>query len=214
MTKKFSIWVLGIGLMTALLVAPTAARAEITDADLAERVVDAIQRYGQFSIFDDVIIGVENRVVTLTGRVTAPIKREEIGRRVAKVDGIRTLINDIKVLPLSPYDAELRLRIARAIYSNPGFWQYASMARAADPHHRRRRTRDTDRPGRQPDGPQHRVCACSGAWGFLGPERPESRPLEAAFGYLDVATRTAAIWLRLNVSGPIGVNRIGGRQPG
>jgi hyperosmotically inducible protein len=128
MTKTFSPWLIGIGLMVACLAAPSIARAEITDADLAERVVDSIQRYGQFSIFDDINITVENRVVTLIGRVTAPNKRDEIGKRVAKIDGIKTLINDIKVLPLSPYDADLRLRIARAIYTNPGFWQYASMA--------------------------------------------------------------------------------------
>lgn len=128
MTKACSLWIVGVGLMIACLAAPTVARAEITDADLAERVVDAIQRYGRFTIFDDINIGVENRVVTLTGRVTEPIKRDEIGKRVAKIDGIKTLINDIKVLPLSPYDADLRLRIARAIYTNPGFWQYAMMA--------------------------------------------------------------------------------------
>jgi hyperosmotically inducible protein len=128
MTKRFSIWLVGVGLMLAGLAMPPVAQAEITDADLAERVVDSIQRYPLFSIFDDVNITVENRVVTLLGRVTAPNKRDEIGKRVAKIDGIKTLVNDIKVLPLSPYDAELRLRIARAIYTNPGFWQYASMA--------------------------------------------------------------------------------------
>jgi osmotically-inducible protein OsmY len=31
------------------------------------------------------------------------------------------------VLPVSPFDDELRYRIARAIYGNPTFWQYASM---------------------------------------------------------------------------------------
>jgi hyperosmotically inducible protein len=41
---------------------------------------------------------------------------------------VRRLENDIAVLPLSPYDDALRLRIARAIYNNPTFWQYASMA--------------------------------------------------------------------------------------
>ena len=119
---------IGVGLLLINLLAPAVARAEITDANLAERVVDAIQRYGQFSIFDDVSIGFENRVVTLTGRVTAPVKRDEIGKRVAKIDGVKSLVNDIKVLPLSPFDADLRLRIARAIYTNSGFWQYASMA--------------------------------------------------------------------------------------
>ena len=126
--KTRLLWVLGVGVFMANLAAPALARAEVTDADLAERVVDAIQRYGPFGIFDDVRISVENRVVTLTGRVTAPIKRDEIGKRVGKIDGIRTLVNDIKVLPLSPYDAELRLRIARAIYTHSAFWQYAQMA--------------------------------------------------------------------------------------
>ena len=37
-------------------------------------------------------------------------------------------LNDIGVLPVSPFDDELRYRIARAIYSNASFWHYAAMA--------------------------------------------------------------------------------------
>jgi hyperosmotically inducible protein len=36
--------------------------------------------------------------------------------------------NQIEVLPVSRFDDELRYRIARAIYGNPTFWHYASMA--------------------------------------------------------------------------------------
>ena len=32
------------------------------------------------------------------------------------------------MLPVPPFDDELRYRIARAIYSNAAFWHYASMA--------------------------------------------------------------------------------------
>ena len=116
------------GLMIVTLAAPSVARAEISDADLAEKVVDAVLGYSKFGIFDDVGVGVNNRVVTLTGRVTEPIKRDEIGKRVAKIDGIRTLINEIQVLPLSPLDARLRLRISQAIYGNNAFWRYAAMS--------------------------------------------------------------------------------------
>jgi osmotically-inducible protein OsmY len=31
------------------------------------------------------------------------------------------------VLPVSPFDDELRYRVSRAIYNNPSFWSYASM---------------------------------------------------------------------------------------
>jgi hyperosmotically inducible protein len=117
-----------VGLFLAAVAAPALARAEISDSDLAERVVDAIQRYANFSIFDDVNISVSDRVVRLTGRVTMPVKRDEIGKRVAKIDGIRTLVNDIQVLPLSPFDSDLRIRVAQAIYNHPAFWQYAQMA--------------------------------------------------------------------------------------
>ena len=34
----------------------------------------------------------------------------------------------ITVLPVSPFDDSLRYRISRAIYNNPSFWNYASMA--------------------------------------------------------------------------------------
>jgi hyperosmotically inducible protein len=35
--------------------------------------------------------------------------------------------NDIRVLPVSNYDADLRVRVAQAIYGNPSFWRYAAM---------------------------------------------------------------------------------------
>jgi hyperosmotically inducible protein len=36
--------------------------------------------------------------------------------------------SEIKVLPLSDFDNRLRLQVARAIYSDPAFTQYAMMA--------------------------------------------------------------------------------------
>lgn len=115
------------GMLAAALGTPAVARAEISDADLTERIVDTIQRYPQFSIFDDVNISVSDRVVRLSGRVTIPLKRDEIGKRVARIDGIRSLVNDLQVLPVSPIDSELRVRTAQAIYNHAAFWQYAQM---------------------------------------------------------------------------------------
>jgi len=119
--------ILGL-LVLAALVTPRASWAQISDAALGERVATAVQRYSSFSIFDDVNVEVSDRVVTLTGRVTTPKKREEIAARVAKIDGIRSLTNDIQVLPLSPMDSRLRAQVAQAIYGHPTFWHYASMA--------------------------------------------------------------------------------------
>jgi len=45
-----------------------------------------------------------------------------------KIDGVRQVHDQISVLPVSQFDDQLRHRIARAIYSNPNFWNYAIMA--------------------------------------------------------------------------------------
>ena len=68
---------------------------------------------------------VSDGVVTLTGKVTMPYKRDDIMKRVADVAGVLEVRDNIEVLPVSSFDDRLRYQIARAIYSNPNFWNYA-----------------------------------------------------------------------------------------
>jgi hyperosmotically inducible protein len=117
-----------LAFVIALTLAPLpAAAAQISDADLADRVSATIRGYASFGIFDDISIEVENRAVTLTGRVTMPFKRNDIEAKVKQIDGVRSLVNRVEVLPVSIYDSELRQRLALAIYGNPAFRHYASM---------------------------------------------------------------------------------------
>lgn len=87
-----------------------------------------VQTYSSFTVFDDVRASIEDGEVTLQGRVTMPYKRDDLERRVSRVEGVRTVRNEIEVLPVSIFDNELRVRIARKIYGHPSFWHYASMA--------------------------------------------------------------------------------------
>jgi hyperosmotically inducible protein len=117
-----------LAFVIALTFAPLhAAASQISDADLADRVASAVRGYVNFGIFDDISIEVENRAVTLTGRVTMPFKKNEIEAKVKQIDGLRTLTSRIAVLPVSIYDSELRQRLALAIYGHPAFRHYASM---------------------------------------------------------------------------------------
>ena len=86
-----------------------------------------VLRYPHFTIFDSVNAQVDDGIVTLTGKVTMPYKRSDIAKRVASLPDVREVNNRIEVLPVSQFDDELRLRIARAIYSNPAFSTYGSM---------------------------------------------------------------------------------------
>jgi hyperosmotically inducible protein len=98
------------------------------DVRLADDIGRSILGYARLTIFDDINATVENGAVVLTGKVTMPFKKGDIEHRVAKIDGVRSVRNDISVLPVSPFDDQLRYRISRAIYSNPSFWNYASMS--------------------------------------------------------------------------------------
>ena len=105
-----------------------ALAADRENLQIFRDVSTQVLRYTQFTIFDSVHASVENGVVTLTGKVTMPYKRTDIEARVARVNGVREVRNDLQVLPVSIHDDELRYAIARAIYGNSAFWNYAAMA--------------------------------------------------------------------------------------
>ncbi len=117
-----------IGVLALLLLAGPARAQDRRDVRLADDIAQAVNRYTQLTIFDDIGASVENGVVTLTGKVTMPYKKKDLERRVAKIDGVQSVQNGIGVLPVSQYDDEIRYRVARAIYGNSSFWSYASMA--------------------------------------------------------------------------------------
>ena len=114
-------------LVAWLLFTPMANAQSGADA-VAGQLGRAIRECPQVSIFDDVDARVDGASVLLTGKVTASSKRDEIERRVAKIEGVREVRNEIAILPPLSSDDDLRRRVARAIYGNPTFWSYAAMS--------------------------------------------------------------------------------------
>jgi hypothetical protein len=111
----------------ALLSGTAQARTERTNYAVFDDVARQVRSYTNYTIFDDVNASVQDGVVTLTGKVTMPFKKKELEKRIARVDGVRAVRNQVDVLPVSIFDDDLRYRIARAIYGNPNFWSYAAM---------------------------------------------------------------------------------------
>jgi len=101
------------------------ARGE-SDQKVAEEVAKAVNRYSYFTIYDDVILQIENGAVTLQGRVTMPFKSEEIGTRVSKVFGVSSVDNRIETLPVNIGDQKLRAALLYRIYGDSMFREYAS----------------------------------------------------------------------------------------
>jgi hyperosmotically inducible protein len=110
----------------ALALSTPAFSADSENYQLFKQVERQVLQYPFFSIFDTVRATVNGGVVELTGKVTMPFKRDAIAERVAKVRGVRAVRNSVEVLPVSRFDDDLRVRIARAVYSNPNFSGYGS----------------------------------------------------------------------------------------
>src|SRR3954464_14707062 len=111
--------------LTANVALAATAQSDRKNLQVFHDISNTVTHYTHFTIFDDVSAQVNDGVVTLTGKVTQPYKRDDIMKRVADVDGVVEVRDNIEVLPVSSSDDQLRYRIARAIYGNPNFWNYA-----------------------------------------------------------------------------------------
>lgn len=90
--------------------------------DLIEGIRRAVLRYSYYTVFDDINFGLEGEQdVILLGAVTEPFKKTEVEERVSRVFGVRSVNNQIEVLPLSPNDQDLRRSLYFRIYRDPRF---------------------------------------------------------------------------------------------
>ncbi len=96
-----------------------------TDNDIAKSVRHEVLMYPYYSLWDDVSFRVNNGSVELIGAVNQPFKKQDLGRLAAKVPGVTSVTNQLRVLPLSPMDDRLRLQVARAIFRDPVLSRYA-----------------------------------------------------------------------------------------
>ncbi|HEV3481267.1 MAG TPA: BON domain-containing protein [Candidatus Acidoferrales bacterium] len=78
-----------------------------------------------YTLFDNLEYKVEGSKVTLMGQVVRPNLKDDAASAVKRVRGVETVDNQIKVLPLSPMDNQIRRAEYRAIYSRPNLQMYA-----------------------------------------------------------------------------------------
>jgi hyperosmotically inducible protein len=104
-----------------------------TQREVPARAVERIQKEVRheilmlpyYDVFDDIKYSVAGYDVTLTGQVTNPTLKQDAENVVKHIEGVEKVVNQIEVLPASPMDDGLRLRLYRAIYGSPGLEKYA-----------------------------------------------------------------------------------------
>jgi hyperosmotically inducible periplasmic protein len=128
LTKLSRLWMTGALLAAGIAAAETNGGATYSDTQIAQKLGHEIRMYSRFTIFDNVSFRVNEGAVELSGEVSQPFKKNDLGRIAQRVPGVTSLANELKVLPLSPMDNRLRVQVARAIYRDPVLSRYALQA--------------------------------------------------------------------------------------
>src|SRR5215510_8519034 len=104
---------------------PTLQKSSLADTDRSQRMqsmLGAAVRHELLTLpYYDVFDWLEAEVlsdghVVLRGEVVRPITSDDAEKRVRRIESVSKVENQIKVLPLSQRDGELRSAVYRAIY--------------------------------------------------------------------------------------------------
>jgi hyperosmotically inducible protein len=121
---------------------PAPARANQQAQALGQASADRIVRevhhelvlLPDYGVFDNLAYRVStDGIVTLLGQVARPILKSEAENVVKRIEGVEHVDNQIKVLPTSPMDDQIRIATYRAIYGNTVLSPYS--LRAVPPIH-------------------------------------------------------------------------------
>jgi osmotically-inducible protein OsmY len=124
---------LSVLLMAVLLVVPTLAsagsstqdrRSDVSRTDLSKKIRKQLVTLPWYGVFDNLAYEVNGDTVILYGQVVRPTTRSDAERRVAKLDGVNRVVNNIKVLPLSSFDDSIRRRTYSEISRMGGLYRY------------------------------------------------------------------------------------------
>lgn len=88
----------------------------------------SILTYPFYTIYDNIVFQMRGNDLTVSGQVTQPYKKSDIGNFLEHVKGVTEFTNNLQVLPVSTFDDQLRIQIARAIYNDPLFMNYRNQA--------------------------------------------------------------------------------------
>jgi len=91
---------------------------------LAEKLTYDRVGYGT-TAFNAFTISVLNGVVTLGGVAYGPMDRDSAVSLVSNYPGVKDVVDNIEVAPVSPMDDRIRLATARAVYGAPQLNKYA-----------------------------------------------------------------------------------------
>lgn len=125
---KSCIFALAFSLLTVNCLAQAKPQTEVSPRAverLQKEVRHELLMLPYLGVFDNLAYRVDGYDVTLLGQVSRPVLKSDAGNVIKGIEGVEHVNNQIEVLPVSPFDDRLRLRLFRSIYGYAPLQKYA-----------------------------------------------------------------------------------------
>jgi len=101
--------------------------ATVPDAQLQSKLVEKLEydRVGYGNAFNAISVNVQNGVVTLGGHARTDVDKDSAMALVGMYPGVRDVVEEIQVDPVSMMDDRIRMEVARSVYGFPSLNKYA-----------------------------------------------------------------------------------------
>ena len=106
----------------------TVSPSGVTPQQILKRARYQVLTYSFYTIFDHITLEARGNRLIVGGQVTQPYKKSDLGNILGNIKGVTYLQNNIKVLPTSLFDDQIREEIAERIYGDPMFDNYGNQA--------------------------------------------------------------------------------------
>ena len=125
--SKLMVVVISLAAATSIAIAAptTLSSRSASDAQAQNKIRKELVTLPYYGVFDNLAYQVDGNTVTLYGQVVRPITRKDAERRVARIEGVDRVINNIEVLPVSGFDDSIRARTDRAVFRSGSLYRYA-----------------------------------------------------------------------------------------
>ena len=99
----------------------------VSDQELQAKLVEKLtyDRVGYGNVFNAISVSVQNGVATLGGHARTDVDKDSALALVSTYPGVKDVVGEIEVDPVSIMDDQTRMAVARAVYGYPSLNRYA-----------------------------------------------------------------------------------------
>jgi hyperosmotically inducible protein len=95
----------------------------VSSKTLEQKIFKELIKLPRYGVFDNIKFQLDGSTVILSGKVAVAMNRKDAERSIERISGVQRVVNNIEVLPPSPYDNSIRQRMLQT-FADKGLYRY------------------------------------------------------------------------------------------